>query len=404
VVNADGRLIAKKRFGNDGQGCGELAKLLRRQARRRRDLLPIAVEDPNTLIALTLQALGFDVRAVHCVALARYRLRIEPSRSKSDGGDAFALANIVRVEPLTHRALPTPSNDCVALRVITRAFRDASKEKTRAEHQIWMHLQRYYPVAALPGLSRREVRAALRLAPTPTLAKRMRERDLAEALVKAGRSRGVRQCAHELTVAFRRPVMKQPEGVEEAYGSVLLVLLDRLELHIASRNSLEGLALDMAATHPLWPVYASFPALGRIVGATLLSEIGDDPSRFRGGRGLAAMAGCAPVTFASGERTSVRRRNVYNRRLFEAARAWGLPLIQHSPEARAIYDAARERGDRYPGACRRTLNRYLRSLFSCIMSGTLYDAAYLRRADQDSAAGNDENVAAFADTAQPLAR
>jgi transposase len=341
--------------------------------------LPVAVEDPNTLIALTLHSLRFDVRAVHCVALARYRLRIEPSRSKSDGGDAFALANIVRVEPLTHRPLPSPSDECVALRVITRAYRDASREKTRTEHQIWMHLQRYYPVAALPGLSRRELRTALRLAPTPAAARRLGERTLTDALIQAGRQRGARQCAHDLLANLRRPVMRQPELIEESYGWALLTMLDRLELHIDTRNALERLALDMASKHPLWPVYSSFPALGRIVGATLLSEIGDDPMRFRNGRGLASMAGCAPVTFASGERTSVRRRNVYNRRLFEAVRAWGLPLIQHSPEARAIYDVAHERGDRYPGASRRTLNRYLRSLYVCATTGALYDPSYMRR-------------------------
>ncbi len=86
-----------------------------------------------------------------------------------------------------------------------------------------------------------------------------------------------------------------------------------------------------------------------------------------------AKPGPAPVTRASGKKTSESMRVVRNRRLCQAAYLWALPLFTHSPVARAHYDHGRERGDSYNAAARNLANRYFGILFHCLQHRLTYD-------------------------------
>jgi hypothetical protein len=66
---------------------------------------------------------------------------------------------------------------------------------------------------------------------------------------------------------------------------------------------------------------------------------------------------------------------VRNRRLCQAGYLWALPLLTHSPGARAHYDHRRERGDSYNAAARNLTNRYFGILFHCLQHRISYDEA-----------------------------
>ena len=101
--------------------------------------------------------------------------------------------------------------------------------------------------------------------------------------------------------------------------------------------------------------------------------MGDDRARFADAKALKAFAGTAPVTRASGKKTSVSMRVVRNRRLGQAGYLWALPLPTHSPGARAHYDHRRARGDTYSAAARHLANRYFGILFHCLQNRLTYD-------------------------------
>jgi hypothetical protein len=129
------------------------------------------------------------------------------------------------------------------------------------------------------------------------------------------------------------------------------------------------------AEHPDAAIIGSFPGLGTVLGARLLGEIGDDRTRFSDARGLKAFAGTAPVTRASGMKTVVTMRAVRNKRLGQAAYLWALPLLAHSPGARAHYDRRRQAGDSYSAAARDLTNRGLGMLHHCLQTGQHYNEA-----------------------------
>ena len=181
VVDRHGAQQVRQRFPMDGMGHVQALRTLRAYAGQRRDQLTVAIEDPSSPLAVSLVAAGFHVIAVHGVTLARFRLGQSPSRTKSDRGDALALANIVRVQPGVHRPVARESPELLALRSLTRGYEQRRRLIRLLQRQMWSHLNRYY-AAALPGLSGRNVRdmyAALELAPTPASARRLRPRRLA---------------------------------------------------------------------------------------------------------------------------------------------------------------------------------------------------------------------------------
>jgi transposase len=110
--------------------------------------------------------------------------------------------------------------------------------------------------------------------------------------------------------------------------------------------------------HPDAAIIGSLPGLGTVLGARLLGEIGDDRARFSDARGLKAFAGTASVTRASGMKTIVTMCAVRNKPFGQAGYLWALPLLTHSPGARAHYDR-RQAGDSDSAAARNLTNRGL---------------------------------------------
>ncbi len=89
VVDDHGEVLARLQVDMDLTGQRELLTELSAIARRRRDLLPVAVEDPGALITRALIDARFPVIAVHPLAVARFRGGHSPAGPKSDRSDAL---------------------------------------------------------------------------------------------------------------------------------------------------------------------------------------------------------------------------------------------------------------------------------------------------------------------------
>ena len=91
-------------------------------------------------------------------------------------------------------------------------------------------------------------------------------------------------------------------------------------------------------------ILQTFPGIGGIAGATLLSEIGDI-DRFEKESYLSAYCGVSPVIWQSGTgRIRTKRRKRYSRRLKGILYFIALSQIRINPESRAYYDRKRKEG------------------------------------------------------------
>jgi len=379
LVDRDGKLLARRRISDDAAGLAQLLELLAGHGDTAEDPVPVAIETPRGLLTACLRATGRKVYPINPMAVARYRDRHSIAGRKSDHGDSFVLANVLRTDLHAHRPLPDDSELAQAIAVLARAQQDAVWARTQAHNKLRSHLRGYFPgflaafADARGGIMRPEARAILAAAPTPAAAAALTLTQLRGLLKKAGRSRGIDTEATRLRDAFRVQQMRQLPLVEDAMGQQALALLGQLDAACTAADDLEQAVTRSFNQHPDAGIITSFPGLGSLTGARVLAEIGDDRSRFQDAKGLKAYAGAAPITRASGKSRSVTRRHIKNNRLNAAGYIWAFSALTASPGARGRYDRRREAGDRHAAAQRNLFGRLLGCLHHCLITGQNYD-------------------------------
>ena len=101
-------------------------------------------------------------------------------------------------------------------------------------------------------------------------------------------------------------------------GRHALALLHALEVACTGAEELATATAQAFDRHPDAKIITSFAGLGRLTGARVLAELGDDRARFAAAKAVKAVkaaGGAAPVTRAGGKRLLVGRRRVTNQRL-----------------------------------------------------------------------------------------
>ena len=139
------------------------------------------------------------------------------------------------------------------------------------------------------------------------------------------------------------------------------LLSSRIEHHVAASD--DGRIL------------MSFPRAGRICAAQILAELGSVRERFDSDEHLAAEAGVAPVTYASGKHKAVVFRWACNHRLRRALTTMADNSRHANAWAAAIYANARGRGCDHPHAIRILSRAWLRVIWRAWIDRTPYDPA-----------------------------
>jgi transposase len=379
LVNAEGKLVTKRRISDDAAGFAALVQVLSDAGDSAEEPIPVAIETGRGLLVACLRATGRTVFAINPLAVSRYRDRHSVARKKSDAGDALVLANILRTDLPSHRPLPADSELAQAIAVLARAQQDAVWDRTCAHNKLRSQPREYYPgiIAAFAdkrhGLLRPDARAVLAAAPTPRAAAKLTRTQLRALLRRAGRQRGLDAEADRLQAILRADYLRQLPLVEDAFGRQALALLRQLDAACASADELATTVIEHFDTHPDAPIITSQPGLGALTGARVLAEIGDDRSRFRDARALKAYAGSAPVTRASGKSLAVMHRRVKNQRLAATGYLWAFTALTASPGARAHYDRRKTTGDRHVAAQRNLFNRLIGCLYHCLKTRQHYN-------------------------------
>ena len=379
LVDDAGAVLARKRISDDSFGYQVLLGLLGEHGDHQDDPIPVAIETPRGLLVACLRRTGRKIYAINPLSVARYRERHSVARAKSDRVDAELLANILRTDRNAHRPLPADSELAQAIGVLARAQQDAVWNRQHIANQLRSLLREYYPafIEAFQdcrphGLAHPDARAVLAIAPTPTQAARLTRPQLAAALKRAGRQRGIAAATIRLQAIFRRTSLHQLPLVEQAMGHQSLALLMQLNAAAQAEHELAEATRVAFQQHRDSVIFTSFPGLGELPSARLLAEIGDDRTRFSDARGLKAYAGAAPVTRASGKKLVVLHRTVKNNRLAATGYLWTFAAIRLSTGARAHYNRRRLAGDRLLLRNATCFNRFLGCLYYCLQTSQTY--------------------------------
>lgn len=380
LVDEQGKTLATRRIADDAAGLTEVLGLLAEHTGAGRDgaqfvAVDVALETDHGLLVVGLRAAGHRVFAINPKAVDRYRDRYAPSGAKSDPADALVLAHLLRTDRDRHRPMPADSEQVTALGVLARAHQDAVRAGVRDAARLRCLLREFFPAAlvALPNLNTRTAVTVLAAAPTPGAAAALSEDQLRQLL--AGIRRGVpRTLPARMRTAFTAgQVLRQPPVVEAAMATAAQAVVRTLSATLDAIAELET-ALDAHfEQHPDAEIVRSLPGLGLILGARVLSEFGDDPTRFTDAASRRAYAGAAPITRASGRSRVVLMRRACNHRLADACRWWAIAATQRDPGAQACYQHRRDAGDGHEAALRRLAGKLIGQLHYCLVHRCHYD-------------------------------
>jgi transposase len=302
------------------------------------------------------------------------RPRYRAAAGKSDPGDAYILADVLRTDGHRFRRLQPCSDDIKALRALVRGRDDLVAERVAMANRLRSLLESFWPGAAavFAAVDSPVALAFLQRYPAPEAATRLGEKRLKAFL--ASRSYSGRRTPAELLARLRAaPTGFAGAAEADAKGEMVRALAAVLDRVVSELAKLTDRIEHAVAELSDGKIVMSFPRAGRICAAQILAEIGDVRARFPTCDQLAAEAGVCPVTHASGKRRGVVFRWACNHRLRQAITCLAGNSRHASPWAADVYQRARARGCDHPHAIRILARAWIRVLWRAWTDRRTYD-------------------------------
>ena len=390
VLNPAGDELAQRSFEHSGDGLAALVGWLDQFCDGALDTVQVAIEIPHGAVVETLLERGLQVFSINPKQLDRFRDRHSLAGAKDDRRDAYVLADSLRNDQHCFRQLRIEDADVIELREWSRIGDELKHERVRLSNQLGEHLRRYFPQVLALGadLHERWILKLLEKIPTPKKAKSAQPRSVA-AILRDHRIRRI-NATEVVRILRKRPISVAPGTVEAASAHVGLIVQRLTVVNEQVRQCeqrLSALLEGMASGAPDEDndeggekgqrdveILRSFPGIGRINIATLLSEA-PQAVRERDYHKLRALTGSAPVTVRSGKSWRVVMRRACHRRLRNACYHWARVATQHDAKSKDQYAKLRARGKSHGQALRSVADRLLRVACSMLRHGTLYDPA-----------------------------
>ena len=379
IVDARGAVAARFVVAHTAEGLAELARRLAPFGPPAS--LPVAIERPSGLIVDALIEAGHPLVPIHPNVVKACRPRYRAAGGKSDPGDAYLLADILRTAGHRFRPLQPAPDEIRALRALVRGRDDLVATRVALANQLRSLLESSWPGAAalFAAIDSPIALAFVRRYPTPDSAARLGEKRPA-AFLAQHRYCGRRAPAELLARLRAAPTGRAGDAETEAKGELVRALAAALDGVVAQIAGLTSRIQHAVAALPDGQIVMSSPRAGQICAAQILAELGDVRDRFPTADQLAAEAGVCPVTHQSGKSRGVTFRWACNRRLRQAVTCFADNSRHASAWAADVYQRARARGCDHPHAIRILARAWLRVLWRAWTVRQPYDPARHRAA------------------------
>ena len=376
VSDESGRKIRELEVQQTADGLAELGRWLE-ESRGQGIELWAAIEKPEGRVVDFLLDHGVVVYPVNPKALDRARDRFRMSPSKSDGFDAYVLAEFLRTDHAHLRALEPNSAEGQELKMLTRDHQRLGRQKTRLLNQIGITLKEYYPVPleVFESLDTKIALDFLKAYPTPQALSKLTRRGW-KRFAKRDHHLSEARCS-ELWDKLNKPQLAVPTHVVRAKAKLLAALVMQLEASVKAVDSYSQEVQSFFAAMPAAEIAKTLPGgkSGTTV-ASIWAELGDAPKRWNSFRHLQAEGGAVPVTKASGKSRMVQFRFACNKHLRQAMYWFSFNSLQRSEWAKKYYRNQRAKGHSKHESLRVLGAKWLKIIFVMWRDHKPYDENY----------------------------
>lgn len=376
VIDERGSIHERFEIAHSAAGLRELTAALKRCGSP-----PIALERPSGVLVDTLVEAGLTVVPIHPNAVKATRPRYRSHGAKSDAGDAYLLADLLRTDGHRFKPLAPQSDEIRALRALVRGRDDLVATRVQLANELRALLESFWPGAAeiFADVDSPIALAFIERYPTPESALALGPKRLAAFCAQhayCGRR------SPEALLARLRQAPQSPcaELEMEAKGELARALARALRVLVQQLRLLSSRIEHCIASLEDGRLLMSFPRAGRICAAQLLAELGSVRERFASEQHLAAEAGVAPLTYASGKSKTVAFRFACNHRLRAALTGLADNSRHANAWAASVYQRARSRGCDHPHAIRILARAWTRVIYRAWITHQPYDPALHRGA------------------------
>jgi transposase len=376
VIDEHASVCAQFEINHDAAGLAELRRRLRVAG-----VTAVAIERPSGLIVDALLEGGFTVVPIHPNVVKATRPRYRSHGGKSDASDAYLLADLLRTDGHRFQPLAAQGDDIRALRALVRGRDDLVATRVQLANQLRSLLQSFWPGAAeiFADIDSPIGLAFIQRYPTPESASRLGPKRMAAFCAQHAYS-GRRSADELLARLHQAPAVVIAELEMEAKGELALSLARILARLVAQIRLLTSRIEHHVGTIDDGRLLMSFPRAGQVCAAQILAELGSVRERFDSDEHLAAEAGVAPVTYASGKSKAVTFRWACNHRLRAALTCMADNSRHASHWAAHVYAQARARGCDHPHAIRILSRAWLRVIWRAWVDRKPYDPTQHRAA------------------------
>ena len=388
VVDDRGQIVVRFEIPNSGKTFTGLVKRLTKLG-----VGCVAIERCDGPLVEALLDADHRVVVITPRQVKGLRSRYTASGVKSDAGDAYLLADVLRTDGHRLVALAQDSHATHVLRSLSRTRKQLVEARVGLVNQLRAELERSFPgaIGLFARLDSDVAIAFLRRYPTQHATQHGTVR-LTQARFAAFLRR-IAYCGRTpVNQLFARVAQAPPAGLsaEQADGHAICVraLVTAVETVRSQQRELEAEIIERLDAHADAHIFTSLPKAGHGVrAAALLAEIGDVRARFPDEESLAALAGVAPVTRASGTYHGVGFRWSANKKLRNALIDFADDSRHASPWAAKVYADAIARGKRHPHAVRILARAWVRVIWRCWQDHTAYNPQLHGGATQLQTAG-----------------
>jgi transposase len=384
VVDEHGAVVEQFGFGHSERGISKALTRLGKLAGV--EELPVAIERPDGLLVDRLLDAGHEVVPIHANAFHAARPRWEGASSKSDVGDAYRLADLLRTDRHRLRRLRPLEQATRELQALVRLRDDHVKARIAATNQLEALLAQHWPgAAAIFGRLDSEIALAfLERYPTPQSTSRLGEVRLAAFLRRHS------YCGRRSPAALLARLRDAPQPVHaldpEIVAELVLAQARLVRTLLATIADLDRAIAASIDQHTKAQILRPLPRVGTISLGQLVAEVGPLLDRTSSADETAALCGASPITKRSGQQRSVSFRYATNNNARKAITIYADNSRHASAWAEHIYRDARARGCRHAHAIRILARAWLRVIYACWHTNTPYDPTRPRGRDRHSIA------------------
>ena len=374
VVVADEQSKIVKNFlvKNNTEGFAKLIERMRTITPNADEIL-FAIETPNYPVVDYLMDEGYTVYAINPKSVNRYRDRYRVSGAKDDFFDAMVLANILRTDRDRHRPIASGSDLARELKILTQDKEKLGQTKSKLTSQLRACLKAYYPeVCNLFGdLACPSALTFLKSFPTWDDLKKKSEKQLIQFLKKrkVTSSSVLKKIIHH---AQTPPIPIDPV-LKRAKSRHMIAIVEQLTSLCDQIEQYDREIERLLEKHPDKDIFLSLPGAATNLGSRILSQLGDDRSRYQCVSEVRPLAGVAPVTKQSGNYTHVGFRFGCRKPFRNALQLFAFCSLTRSQWAYRYYRRHRNMGKTHHHALRLLSDRWLRIIFAMWKHCSLYD-------------------------------